>query len=66
MFICAFKAALFIFAEFNHMIKIKAFITLCDATVSFKQFAYAFLIQVQHVYIQQSIHHHFDHDFYNK
>jgi len=39
MFICAFEAALFIFAEFSHMIKIKAFITLCDTTVLFKQFA---------------------------
>jgi len=39
MFVCAFEAALFIFAEFSHMIKIKAFIALCDMTVLFKQFA---------------------------
>jgi len=39
MFICAFEAALFIFAEFSHMIKIEAFIALCDTTVLFKQFA---------------------------
>jgi len=39
MFVCAFKATLFIFAEFSHMIKIEAFITLCDTTVFFKQFA---------------------------
>jgi len=39
MFIYAFEATLFVFAEFNHMIKIKAFIALCDMTVLFKQFA---------------------------
>jgi len=39
MFVCAFKAMLFIFAESSHMIKIKAFITLCDTTVLFKQLA---------------------------
>jgi len=39
MFVCAFEAALFIFAEFSHMIKIEASIALCDMTVLFKQFA---------------------------
>jgi len=39
MFICAFKAALFIFAKSSYMIKIEAFITLCDTSILFKQFA---------------------------
>ncbi len=39
MLVCAFEATLFIFAEFNHMIKIETFITLHDITVSFKQLA---------------------------
>jgi len=39
MFVCTFEAILFIFAEFSHMIKIEAFIALCDTTVLFKQFA---------------------------
>jgi len=39
MFICAFEATLFIFAEFSHMIKIEASIALCDTTVLFKQLA---------------------------
>jgi len=39
MFICAFEAALFVFAESSHMIEIKAFIALCDTTVLFKQLA---------------------------
>jgi len=39
MFVCAFEATLFIFAEFNHVIKIKASIALCDTTVLFKQLA---------------------------
>jgi len=39
MFICAFEATLFIFAEFSYMIKIEASIALCDTTVSFKQSA---------------------------
>jgi len=39
MFVCAFEAALFIFAKFNHMIEIKASIALCDTTVLFKQLA---------------------------
>jgi len=39
MFVCAFKATLFVFAEFSYMIKIEAFIALCDTTVLFKQLA---------------------------
>jgi len=39
MFICSFEAALFIFAKFSYMIKIEAFIVLCNMTVLFKQFA---------------------------
>jgi len=39
MFVYAFEAALFVFAEFSHMIKIEASVTLCDTTVLFKQFA---------------------------
>jgi len=39
MFICAFEATFFVFAEFSHMIKIEASIALCDMTVLFKQFA---------------------------
>jgi len=39
MFICAFEATLFIFAEFSHMIEIEAFIALYNTTVLFKQFA---------------------------
>jgi len=38
MFVCAFEAMLFIFAESNHMIKIEASIALCDTTVLSKQF----------------------------
>jgi len=39
MFVCTFEATLFIFAEFSHMIKIEAFIALCNMTVLFKQLA---------------------------
>jgi len=39
MFIYAFEATLFIFAEFNHMIKTEASIALCNTTVLFKQLA---------------------------
>jgi len=39
MFVCTFEAALFVFAEFSYMIKIEAFIALCNTTVSFKQLA---------------------------
>jgi len=39
MFVCAFEATLFVFAEFSYMIKIEASIALCDTTVLFKQFA---------------------------
>ncbi len=39
MFICAFEATLFIFAEFSHMIEIEAFIALYNTTILFKQFA---------------------------
>jgi len=39
MFVCVFEAMLFIFAEFSYMIKIEAFIALCNTTVSFKQLA---------------------------
>ena len=39
MFICIFKAAFFIFAKFNHIIKIEASVTLCDATVFIKKLA---------------------------
>jgi len=37
MFVCAFEATLFIFAEFSYMIKIEASIALCNTTVLFKQ-----------------------------
>ncbi len=39
MFVCAFEATLFVFAESSHMIKIETFITLCDTTVLLKQLA---------------------------
>jgi len=39
MFICTFEATFFIFARFNHMIKIEALVALCDMTILFKQFA---------------------------
>jgi len=39
MFVCAFSAALFLLAEFDHMIKFEASVTLSDVTVLFKQFA---------------------------
>jgi len=39
MFVCAFEAALFVFAESSYMIKIEASIALCDTTVLFKQLA---------------------------
>jgi len=39
MFVCTFEATLFIFAEFSYMIKIEAFIALCNMTVLFKQLA---------------------------
>jgi hypothetical protein len=39
MLVYAFEATFFIFARFNHMIKIKALVALCDTTVLFKQFA---------------------------
>jgi len=46
MLVCAFEAAHFILAEFNHMIKLKALVALHDTTALFKQFTKAFLIQV--------------------
>jgi len=39
MFAYTFEATLFIFAKSSHMIKIEAFIALCDTTVLFKQLA---------------------------
>jgi len=39
MFVYAFSTALFLLAEFNHMIKFEAFVTLSNATILFKQFA---------------------------
>jgi len=39
MFVCTFEATLFVFAESSHIIKIEAFIALCDTTVLFKQLA---------------------------
>ncbi len=39
IFVCIFSTALFLFAEFDHMIKFEASVTLSDVTVLFKQLA---------------------------
>jgi len=44
MLACTLDAALIFFAEFDHVIKFKAFETLHNVTVLFKQLAFAFLI----------------------
>jgi len=44
MFICALDAALILSAESDYVIKFLTSEALCDATVLFKQLAYAFTI----------------------
>jgi len=39
MFVCAFNAALFLFAKSDLVIKFEASVALSDVTVFFKQFA---------------------------
>jgi len=44
MFVCVLDAALILSAESDHVIKFLTFEALCNATVLFEQFTYAFMI----------------------
>jgi len=39
MLVCAFQAALFVLADFNHVIKLEVLVALYDATIFLEQLA---------------------------